>query len=43
MASRVMWKRQIRSVGARFINQVNVPEDDPAYINGARTKLRFEW
>ena len=35
--------RVIEKLGARFIEQVTVPEDDPSYVNGVRRKLRYEW
>ena len=35
--------RIIEKLGAIFINEIEVPEDDPAYENGARRKLRYEW
>lgn len=33
----------IRRLGARFVDRIAVPPDDPAYTGGARTKLRYEW
>ena len=35
--------RIIEKIGATFIDRVDVPEDDPAYANGARSKLRYCW
>ena len=35
--------RVIEKLGAAFIEEVVVPEDDPAYVNGARRKKRYEW
>ena len=35
--------RVIQKLGAEFIDEVDVPPDDPAYQSGARRKLRFEW
>lgn len=35
--------RIIEKLGARFINETEVPLDDPAYVYGARRKRRFEW
>lgn len=35
--------RIIEKLGARFLNEVEVPSDDPAYANGARRKRRYEW
>lgn len=36
-------QRTIRKLGARFLEEIVVPEDDPAYEGGARRRLRFEW
>jgi len=33
----------IEKLGAVFIDEIEVPEDDPAYADGARKKRRFEW
>jgi len=33
----------IEKLGARFIDGVDVPPDDPSYKNGARRKRRYEW
>lgn len=33
----------IEKLGARFIDEVDVPPDDPSYKNGARRKRRYEW
>lgn len=33
----------IEKLGAVFIDEVEVPESDPAYKAGARRKKRFEW
>ena len=35
--------RTIEKLGAVFVEEVVVPEDDPAYVNGARRKKRYEW
>lgn len=35
--------RIIEKLKARFINEVQVAEDDPAYRGGARRKLRYLW
>ena len=35
--------RVIEKLGAVFVEEVVVPEDDPAYANGARRKKRYEW
>ena len=35
--------RVIEKLGAVFVEEVLVPEDDPAYANGARRKKRYEW
>lgn len=35
--------RVIERLGAIFIEEVVVPEDDPAYEKGARRKKRYEW
>jgi tagatose 1,6-diphosphate aldolase len=34
--------RTIERLGAVFLGEVGVPEDDPAYAGGARRKLRYE-
>ena len=36
-------QRIIQKLGASFINQIVVPDNDPAYSGGARHKLRYEW
>lgn len=33
----------IERLGARFLSEIEVPTDDPAYASGARRKKRFEW
>lgn len=35
--------RIIEKLGARFLNEIEVPLDDPAYEGGARRKKRYEW
>jgi predicted acetyltransferase len=35
--------RIIEKLGAKFINEIKVPADDPAYAGGARNKKRYEW
>lgn len=35
--------RIIERLGATFLDQVDVPADDPAFEKGARTKLRYCW
>lgn len=35
--------RIIEKIGARFLNEIEVPPDDPAYASGARRKRRYEW
>ncbi len=35
--------RIIERLGAKFINEIKVPVDDPAYAGGARNKNRYEW
>jgi predicted acetyltransferase len=35
--------RIIEKLGAKFIDEVEVPTDDPAYLQGARKKVRYEW
>jgi tagatose 1,6-diphosphate aldolase len=35
--------RTILKLGAEFVDEADVPDDDPAYINGARRKKRFVW
>ncbi|RJQ60761.1 MAG: GNAT family N-acetyltransferase [Desulfobacteraceae bacterium] len=35
--------RIIEKLGAKFINETEVPIDDPAYAKGARRKRRYEW
>ncbi|MDE0083729.1 MAG: GNAT family N-acetyltransferase [Gammaproteobacteria bacterium] len=35
--------RIIEKLGAVFVEEVVVLEDDPAYANGARRKKRYEW
>ena len=36
-------RRTIERLGARFVEEVPVPPDDPAYERGARRKRRYEW
>lgn len=36
-------KRTIEKLGATFLDQIEVPADDPAYLGGARRKFRYEW
>jgi tagatose 1,6-diphosphate aldolase len=36
-------KRTIERLGAQFIDEVSVPTNDPHYLRGSRTKLRFRW
>ena len=35
--------RIIEKLGAKFVDEVEVPVDDPAYESGARRKVRYEW
>lgn len=35
--------RIIEKLGAEFLAEIVVPEDDPSYPNGARRKCRFSW
>lgn len=35
--------RTIERLGARFLEQIVVPKDDPAYLGGARLKRRYTW
>jgi len=35
--------RIIEKLGAALINEIWVPEDDPAYAGGARKKKRYKW
>ena len=35
--------RIIEELGAVFLNEVNVPESDPTYANGARHRRRYCW
>lgn len=35
--------RVIEKLGAIFVEEVVVPEDGPAYANGARRKKRYQW
>ena len=36
-------RRTIERLGARFMDQVAVPEHDPSYQRGARVKRRYRW
>ena len=36
-------KRTIEHLGADFVDEVAVPINDPHYVRGSRTKLRFRW
>jgi tagatose 1,6-diphosphate aldolase len=36
-------RRTIEKLGARFIDQVPVPPNDPQYLRGSREKRRYEW
>jgi predicted acetyltransferase len=36
-------RRTIEKLGARYLDRVVVPEDDPQYHGGSRYKLRYEW
>ena len=36
-------RRTIELLGAKFLNERAVPEDDPAYALGSRRKLRYLW
>lgn len=36
-------RKTIERLGAVFINEIDVPPDDPMYQNGARRKRRYEW
>ena len=33
----------IEKLGAKFINTIKVPEQDPSYKGGSRIKNRYEW
>jgi predicted acetyltransferase len=35
--------RTIERLGARFVEEIDVPPDDPSYAGGARRKRRYEW
>ncbi len=35
--------RTIEKLGARFLDEIDVPPEDPAYAAGARRKRRYEW
>lgn len=35
--------RIIEKLGAKFINKIQVPIDDPSYAGGARNKNRYKW
>ena len=35
--------RIIEKLGAKFLEEIEVPETDPAYANGARRKRRYVW
>jgi predicted acetyltransferase len=35
--------RTIEKLGARFVDEIEVPPDDPSYAGGARRKRRYEW
>jgi predicted acetyltransferase len=35
--------RTIEKLGARFINTIEVPADDPMYVPGAAPKNRYRW
>lgn len=35
--------RTIELLGARFIDEVSVPLDDPHYLRGSKTKQHFKW
>lgn len=35
--------RIIEHLGAKFLDEVEVPADDPAYAKGARRKKRYHW
>ncbi len=36
-------RRTIERLGARFLNEIPVPPEEPAYANGSRAKRRYEW
>lgn len=36
-------RRTIELLGATLIDEVAVPQHDPHYLRGSRTKLRFQW
>ena len=36
-------QRTIEKLGARFVERVPVPPDDPQYLRGSRTKLLYQW
>ena len=35
--------RIIEKLGAAYLNEIEVPENDPAYLGGARRKRRYQW
>lgn len=35
--------RVIEKLGAVFLDEIQVPEDDPSYQGGARRKRRYKW
>jgi tagatose 1,6-diphosphate aldolase len=36
-------RRTIEDLGARFVDEVSVPPDDPQYQQGSRIKRRYAW
>lgn len=36
-------RRTIERLGARFLNEIAVPPNDPQYLRGSRRKRRYEW
>jgi tagatose 1,6-diphosphate aldolase len=36
-------RRTIERIGARFIDEVTLPPDDPQYQGGSRIKRRYQW
>lgn len=36
-------RKTIEWLGATFLNEIDVPPHDPAYLSGARRKRRYEW
>jgi len=36
-------RRTIELLGGRFLNEIPVPPEEPAYISGSRAKRRYDW